>query len=106
MCFELSAYQFIVITNPDYTQVVSSHDFSIVGERCDDDARHIDAPFVADKKQSDVINSEVGAESPLHKLRNGTRVLIPADRKVALVEKKSAGSSRDFNLEAITIRFH
>lgn len=66
-----------------------------------------DAPLVTpDKKQSDVINSEVSAESPLHKLRNGTRVLIPADGKVALVEKKSVGSSRDFNLEAITIRFH
>lgn len=49
---------------------------------CNDNARLIliDAPFVTpDKKQSDVINSEVGAETPLHKLRNGTRVLIPAD---------------------------
>jgi len=67
----------------------------------------IDAPFLTlDKKQLDVINSEVSAESPLHKLRNGTRVLILANRKVALVGKKSAGSPRDFNLEAITIRFH
>lgn len=74
---------------------------------CDDNARLIDASFVApDEKQSDVINSKVSAESPLHKLRNGTRVLIPADGKVALVGKKSVGSPRDFNLEAITIRFH
>ena len=48
-------------------------------------------PFVtSDKKQSDVINFEVSAESPLHKLRNGTRVLIPADGKVTLVGKKSS----------------
>jgi len=68
---------------------------------------YIDVPFVTlDKKQSDVINFEVSAESPLHKHRNGTRVLIPADGKVTLVGKKSVGSPRDFNLEAITIRFH
>jgi len=69
-----------------------------------------DVPFVIPrKKQSDVINSKVSAESPLHKPRNGTRVLILADGKVALARKKSAGSlaaRRDFNLEAITIRFH
>lgn len=101
--FELSMYQFMALANPKLVQIISC-DFSIVpGER----ARYTDTPFVtADKKQSDVINSEVGAESPLHKLRNGTRVLIPADGKVALAEKKSLGSSRDFNLEAITIRFH
>lgn len=65
-------------------------------------------PFVIpDKIQSDVINSKVSAESSLHKLRNGTRVLIPADGKVALASKKApALSARDFNLEAITIRFH
>lgn len=66
-----------------------------------------DALFVTpDKKQSDVINFELSAESSLHKLRNGTRDLIPANRKVVLVEKKSVGSPRDFNFKAITIRFH
>lgn len=61
--------------------------------------------LVSDKRQLNVINSAVSTESPLHKLRNGTRVLILA-RMVALAGEKSAGSPRDFNLEAITIRFH
>lgn len=59
----------------------------------DDNARLIliDASFVTpDKKQSDVINSEVSAESSLHKLRNGTRVLIPADGSPRRGKKLSA----------------